>query len=148
MESTVLLPKPTPTDRSVTHFFTKVVGVTHKNEDGSSRQDAIESLNPIDKLELENEDDNTVDPNAVAVLSPYGEQVGYLSRALAEEVMHGSEQGKCYAVYVKDITGEPPRLGVNVVVIVVEPGVSNEFINSRLQQICDQVVPGWHIHIE
>ena len=148
VDATVVLPNPSPSDRGVRYFFTKVVGVTHENQDGSSRQEAIESLNPADKLELQNEDENPGDANAVAVYSPYGQQVGYLSRALAEDVIHGSEHGKRYVVYVKDITGEAPRLGVNIVVIVADPGISSESINSRLQQICDEALPGWHICIE
>ena len=147
VEAITPLPTPPPNERSVRHFFTKVVGTTYKNADGSSRQEIIDMLLTGEKLELENEDDNPVDPNAVAVHSECG-QVGYLSRSLAEQVLQGSDQGKRYMVFVKEITGEPPRHGVNLLVIVAEPEATREFISSRMKPICDEALPGYRIELD
>jgi hypothetical protein len=49
------------------HFYTSVVGTTHKNEWGSSRQEAIGECISGTLLDLIREPDNSYDPNAVLV---------------------------------------------------------------------------------
>ena len=60
----------------------KVVGVTFKNEDGSSRKDKIIEMSQYkDKavIQLEREPQNPYDPNAIKVLAD-GKQIGYIGR--------------------------------------------------------------------
>jgi hypothetical protein len=114
---------------TVKHFFTKVVGVTNKNEDGSSRQTVIARCRPLEKLVLVHEDENPVDSNAIAVRRQNGEQMGYLAAKLAAEVTENDRQGYRYAAFITAITGgneDHPIRGVNLVMIVAEPGVSNQ----------------------
>lgn len=69
---------------------TKVVGVSHINKDGSSRQKIIElEVREDDILSLDPEPDNPVDPYAVKVLSKNGNQIGYLKKEVAEQI-HGA----------------------------------------------------------
>jgi len=57
-----------------------VVGVTFKNRDGSSRQEAIKGLQEGEAILLRREPDNPHDPNAIAVDTRDGDQIGYLPR--------------------------------------------------------------------
>ena len=61
----------------------KVVGVTFKNDDGSSRADKIIEIATNGKenckVELEREPKNQYDPNAIKVLAD-GKQIGYIGK--------------------------------------------------------------------
>ena len=59
-------------------FHAKVVGVSHKNPDGSSRQKIIGRCRVGERLFLIPEPANPYDPEAVKVCRQNGEQVGYL----------------------------------------------------------------------
>lgn len=68
-------------------YESKVVGVSHTNADGTSRQAIIKKeVAEDDDLYLELEPDNEFDPNAVKVLSKNKNQIGYLKSDLAEKV--------------------------------------------------------------
>ena len=67
-------------------FDGKVAGTTHRNPDGTSRQQIALTLAPHDELTLQAEPDNPWDANAIAVLTAGGEQLGYLEARLAREV--------------------------------------------------------------
>ena len=62
-----------------------VVGVSHRNNDGSSRQSIIGTMKRGDVLQLRREPDNPYDPSAVAVDHANG-QIGYVSRARARVI--------------------------------------------------------------
>jgi len=66
---------------------TKVVGVSHLNADGSSRQSIIaDEVKEDDLLKLEPEPKNPYDANAVKVTTAKGLQIGYLNKEVAEEI--------------------------------------------------------------
>ncbi|MEQ9304364.1 MAG: HIRAN domain-containing protein [Marinoscillum sp.] len=68
-------------------YESKVVGVSHSNPDGTSRQTIIKNeVAEDDALFLELEPDNEFDPNAIKVLSKNKNQIGYLKSDLAEKV--------------------------------------------------------------
>ena len=72
---------------SVYVLDTKVVGVSMDNSDGTSRQAIIlREVLEDDILTLQLEPENTFDPNAVKVLSKFGNQIGYLGKDVAERV--------------------------------------------------------------
>ena len=72
---------------SVFVYDSKVAGVSMNNPDGSSRQDIIKrEVFEEDHLSLELEPENPHDPNAIKVLSKFGNQIGYLRRDVAEQV--------------------------------------------------------------
>lgn len=69
-------------------YDTKVVGVSKDNTDGTSRQEIIkQEVAEDDKLQLKHEPDNSYDSNAIQVLSKYGNQIGYLSKDMAENIL-------------------------------------------------------------
>lgn len=60
----------------------KVVGVTFKNDDGSSREDKIIEISQHKDtviIQLEREPQNKYDPNAIKVLAD-GKQIGYIGK--------------------------------------------------------------------
>jgi len=99
---------------SVFVYETKVVGVSKQNQDGSSRQEFIRSeVAEDDKLNLEPEPGNPYDPNAVKVLSSKGNQIGYLSREMAEKVKPAMDNQTEIHVTAKWVNGEK-MLGVGL----------------------------------
>jgi hypothetical protein len=113
----------------VKHFFTKVVGVSHRNANGTSRQAAIKSCSVLETPALEHEDENPHDPNAVKVSRQNGQQLGYLPAELAPEIVSKSNRGHRFAVFISNLTGgtrDAPTREVNLLIIEVPPGVSQE----------------------
>lgn len=76
-------------------FYTKVVGTTFLNDDGSSRQSILAGLKDVSEekpvpLRIELEPDNPYDKNAIKVCldTKTGECIGYLSVKVLDEI-HG-----------------------------------------------------------
>ena len=66
---------------------TKVVGVSHLNENGTSRQKIIaEEVRENDLIMLEAEPENPYDSNAVRVMTKSNHQIGYLKKEVAEQI--------------------------------------------------------------
>ena len=61
---------------------TKIVGVIRGN-----RQDLLEELSEMDDIRLVREPNNPQDENAIAVLNPNGEKLGYIRSGLAKELV-------------------------------------------------------------
>ncbi len=86
---------------------TKVVGVSKANADGSQRQDIIkEGVFEDDLLELRPEPDNPYDANAVAVFTKDSNQIGYLSREVAERLHNVLNGNLTVAAKVTWVSGE------------------------------------------
>ena len=101
-------------------FFTKIVGVSFQNEDGSSRQEIIEKLkgeasSKTITLKLERQHSNPHDTNAVAVNTPKGKQLGFLSKKVSETIAPLLDNGKPVTATISSITGGwPMHLGINI----------------------------------
>ncbi len=109
-------------------FYTKVVGVTFSNDDGSDRQDIIRRrCDPGDELMMSSEPDNPHSDHAVAIyLTKKGwfggvkaYQLGYLSddRGAAQDVFDHIEGGGGGEAQISESTGgtrAKPTLGVNI----------------------------------
>ena len=67
---------------------------------------------------LEREADNEHDANAIAVRTAEGQQVGYLNRALAEQLAPSLDEGTPFGVEVASVSGgeDARSLGVNILV--------------------------------
>jgi single-stranded-DNA-specific exonuclease len=92
---------------------TKVVGVSFEG-----RQEIVRTLKQSQELFLMREPDNDHDSNAVAVLTNTGEQVGYLSKTMAEDLAPAMDKGNNYNVKITTITGgEDQHLGVNIEIL-------------------------------
>lgn len=70
----------------------RVVGYSHNNEDGTSRQDFIRMIGKTDIVQLVREPENKFDPNAIQVLHE-GNKVGYLPAKLALEIASDMDNG-------------------------------------------------------
>lgn len=69
-------------------FQTKVAGITHFNQNGTSRQSIIEDCALGEEIVLIREPDNSYDPRAVKVCLKRGPQIGYLKADVL-----GNDQG-------------------------------------------------------
>jgi hypothetical protein len=126
----------------VRYFFTKIVGVTHRNNDGSDRQAIIAGCSPFESLQAEHED-NPHDPNAIRVSRLSGEQIGYLSREVAAELWWKMQHGFNFAVIAGQITGGAPHqksLGMNVVVVVAKPEISPDEIQAYVDSKAAEII--------
>jgi hypothetical protein len=70
-------PSEPPSPKGV--FFCQVKGVTHKNDDGTSRSEAMKLCSIGDAVKLVPDPQNTHDRNAIRVLLLSGQQIGYIS---------------------------------------------------------------------
>jgi hypothetical protein len=98
-------------------FNSKVVGVTRHNHDGSDRQEIARACSGGERLTLRREPDNPQDANAVAVFRGNGDQVGYLSAGVAEQIAPLLDAGAPVMAVVSEVTGgtpDRPTYGVNI----------------------------------
>lgn len=126
----------------VRHFYTKVAGVTYKNDDGSDRQEILSTWSPLQPLRVEHEDNNPHDPNAIRICTEDGRQIGYLSRDVASDVWWRMQHRFTYAAVSANIYGgtkDCPPLGMNILLLVGRPGVSLEEMQSYLDGISLEV---------
>jgi hypothetical protein len=103
-------------------FFTKIAGVSHCNDDGTSRQDVVRRCREGEVLRLGREPNKPHDPNAVRVLRQNGEQLGYLpAHVAATGLACDLDEGRNFHVIVDAITGrDKEMLGVNLKITEVD----------------------------
>lgn len=85
----------------------KAVGVTFRNEDGSSRQELISKLDENAALFLVREPENQHDKNAIKVMTLFG-QVGYIGKdyaAILAEMMDGGRKFTATVAKVDEYNG-------------------------------------------
>lgn len=107
---------------------TKIVGVTHKSSDRSSRQRHIEKCKRGDYLFFRHDPKNEYDNCAIEVyrehkglLGTSYHQIGFLGRHLAPRIVEHMENGGQAGAYIEDITGgtySKPTRGVNIRIIL------------------------------
>ncbi len=109
-------------------FFTKVYGVSHKNLDGTSRQDIIECCYVGEILRLIREPENPHNYLAVKVCRENGDRLGYLGDHLVGNdkgigwcVAEDLDAGSSAHVAISDITGMKRPYGVNIQVTIGVP---------------------------
>lgn len=94
-------------------FHTKLAGVSFEG-----RQSVVTRLTEGTPLRLVREPDNPYDTNAIALMDPIGDQVGFFNRRLAAALASEVDAGVSYSVTVTEVTGgeEERSRGVNVLV--------------------------------
>jgi single-stranded-DNA-specific exonuclease len=103
-------------------FHTKLAGVSFEG-----RQDVVTRLEPGAPLRLLRQPDNEFDPNAIAVMAPTGEQVGFLNRRLASVLAPALDAGGLWDVSVTEVTGGTDDVGSRGVnVLLSRPGLEEE----------------------
>jgi len=100
--------------RATQTFHSKIVGVTHHNSNGTSRQKHLKRLSEGQTLRVVRDRDNEYDPNAIAVYDGR-RQLGYLSRDLAEQFASVLDNGGAIECAVSGLTGGDDRnFGCNI----------------------------------
>ncbi len=95
-----------PDRKPMREFRTKVVGVTYTNPDGESRQRIIKKCTVGEDILLERQPNNPHDENAIAVRRRNtGDQIGYLSREVAQTLVRQADAGKEFSAEVAEIIG-------------------------------------------
>lgn len=99
---------------------TKIVGVTRDN-----RQQLLEELSEMDDIHLVREPNNPHDENAIAVLNPDGEKLGYIRSGLAKELVVYMElyPDSVLIGEILDITGDEvgKSYGCNIEITLINP---------------------------
>lgn len=95
---------------------TKIVGVSHDNDDGTSRQKLVADCKVGEKLKLKHKP-VPQDRNAVAVYRGNGKQLGWLSREVAADVASDLDDDFTLICEITDLTGgtlDKPTRGCNI----------------------------------
>lgn len=101
-------------------IYTKLVGVTFANEDGSSRQEIISALSAGDKLHLVDLASEKY-PEAIGVLNSKNQHCGNLRKDLALSLREDYEHFEALSVRVTEVTGGDGRsYGCNIEISVPE----------------------------
>ena len=99
-------------------FYTKIVGVTFENRQRLiSRLNRNNKLTPGTPLTLVAEIDNAYDKYAVKVVTMDGEQLGYISKEINQDIHNNLIRGSKYYVTVGSVSGgqsEDQNYGVNI----------------------------------
>jgi len=109
----------------MSEFYSKIAGVTAKNDDGSSRQKIIKNyVKTGTPLILLREPSNKFDPNAISVhikkrsliFFTSTVQIGYLNKDVAEELTKFLKKGGAIEAIAKEVTGGKgvESYGVNI----------------------------------
>lgn len=115
---------------------TRVVGVSYKNDDGSSRQQIISELYEGEDASIEYFEYNG-EP-AFAVLDSFGNQIGNLSRDLAADI-YRKYNGCYFNTSILRITGDETTkyLGCVVSIEVYEEAPEESFDNVQTDFVAD-----------
>lgn len=120
------------TENPFRNISTKVVGVTYKNLDGSSRQNAIKKLKPGQRLQLAWNQNDPYDSNAILVFGEGNLEhadmstcIGHLKADLAADVVswiRSNEYEGIYAEVYKIIGGDKdrPRVGCLIDLMLIK----------------------------
>jgi hypothetical protein len=121
----------------VNHFFGQLAGESYHNADGSDRQVIIQKCDVGELLILEHEPDNPHDINAIRVLRETGEQIGYLPRDFAGEVISRTAKGDAFFAAVAGIgraRGIGPY-GVALLIIVDNGDADRAMVAERVARV-------------
>lgn len=105
-------------------FYTKAVGVTQCNDDGTSRQEILSRCTSGDSVNLVREPENPHDSNAIKLCLENGEQIGYIGKDLADRMAMEIDDGQLFKAEISEITGgteDKHILGCNIKISVLEP---------------------------
>ena len=122
----------------VNHRSANLAGVSYNNRDGTNRQKIISRCSAGELLRLKVEDDNPVDPNAVAVIRLNGEQLGYLHSEDAAEVRKGSQEGWLYAAVINKILNDSVKghfLGVGLTLVYALSTADPDVIKKHIADL-------------
>ena len=92
-------------------FHLHVAGVTHRNADGSKRQEIVRHCDIGELLQLVPEPDNRYDPKAMKVCRLNGEQLGYIGQP---DNFHMPKHCRVYLDGIGSPDGRPRIMGARL----------------------------------
>ena len=117
-------------------FYSKIIGITDRNRDGSDRQAIAAQCQARERLILARDLERSVKPNAIRVSRLSGEQLGYLPGHRLRRIAQRTARGWRYAAVITELTGgtaRRPARGINLAVFVGKRGVSDEVWEAALE---------------
>jgi len=115
-----------------------IVGVTFRNKDGSLRQEIIQDeVKENDLLTMRREPDNEYDPNAIAIFSSSGNQVGYIPRDLAK-ILKDEDLSTYKLVVNEKVCGSKRRIyGIKATILQKYYDTEDDELDKFLAEIDD-----------
>src|SRR5450432_644542 len=98
-------------------FYTKIAGVSHKNDDGSSRQAIIKRCTVGEELKLVRDPTNQFDRNAIKIFRKNAQQLGFIpAHVAASGLANEIDSGEFVSCVISNITGggSGRSYGVNI----------------------------------
>jgi hypothetical protein len=127
-----------PAGPPITHFYTKVAGVTFRNFDGSSRQDVVKKCKVLDSVTLKYEEGGKDIERAVGVYSAGGEQMGRLGPEPTAKVSALMKSGFRIFAFVSKLTGGHvlhPVREAEIVIVQARPGITTEAVQRYVDSV-------------
>jgi hypothetical protein len=118
------------------HVYTKIVGITFKNEDGTVGEQLIERCKRFDFLRLVPEPNNRFDPNAMGVCLENGSRIGYLESRLAGEVTRSLKRGYQWRACVKLAKAPESRRHGTLILCLVRQGEPHARRKDAADKLC------------
>lgn len=81
----------------------RIAGVTHRNPDGTSRQESVRQLQAMEQLELRRDPDNPYSKYAVRVCTSTGYTLGYIPEFIARDVSDALDSGGEAQAFVRHV---------------------------------------------
>lgn len=87
------------------HYIIRVAGVSHQNDDGTSRQEILARCRVPEILELRRQPNHRHDRNAIQVLRKNGEMLGFIPRDEAAVMAPELDNGRRYIALLATLDG-------------------------------------------
>jgi len=87
------------------HFVVRVAGVSHPNDDGSSRQEMLARCKVPEVLQLRRQPNHRHDKNAIQVRRQNGEMLGFIPKNEARLMAPEMDKGRRYIAVLTTLDG-------------------------------------------
>jgi hypothetical protein len=107
------------------HYVVRVAGVSHLNDDGSSRQKILARCKVPEMLELRRQPNHRHDKNAIQVLRQNGEMLGFIPKNEARLMAPEMDKGRRYVALLTTLDGghgEKRYRGAGILVVKIKAG--------------------------
>jgi hypothetical protein len=115
------------------HIFSRVTGESFRNDDGTDRQAIIMNCRVGTPLLLEARPNNPGDENVIRVLREDGQQIGYLERDLAAQLVNHLSKLSAFAASIHRPKFSP-FYGVWLLIVLTE-GQSAEVVQGYAREV-------------
>jgi hypothetical protein len=109
------------------HYIVRVAGVSHQNDDGSSRQEILARCKVPEILELRRQPNHRHDKNAIQVRRQNGEMLGFIPKNEARIMAPELDKGRRYVAVLTTLDGgygEKRYRGAGVLIVKIKDGIA------------------------